>query len=188
MDCPNLYGERIDLVEISEEGLMDMFEYSKNPTFYKYMEYEFHKSIEDTKQYLNKLISRSNSDSAHYWFIYLKSEKKIIGSFGVLNIDQRRGCAEIGYGLSPSYWGKGYFHEALNLVLKFLFLDLNFHRVSAITQIDNLPSINALEKAGFKKEGTMRDYYLSYKNKLRHDAVILSILKNEFLQESVEKK
>jgi len=51
-----------------------------------------------------------------------------------------------------------------------------------------LPSINALEKAGFKKEGTMRDYYLSYKNKLRHDAVILSILKNEFLQESVEKK
>ena len=185
MKFPNLYGDRInlmDLTEIGEKGLKDMFEYSQDCSFYKYMEYEPHQSIEETRQYLNKLIKRSKSDTAHYWFIFLKSEKKIIGTFGVLNIDKRKGCAEIGYGLSSSYWGRGYFYEALVMVLKLLFLDFSFHRVSAITQIDNLASIKALKKIGFKKEGTMRDFYLSYKDKHRYDAVIMSILKYEFLQ------
>ena len=159
---------------------MDMYEYSKNPSFYKHMEYESHQSIEETRQYLKKLIGRSCSDSGHYWFIFQKVERKIIGTFGLLNIDRRKGSAEIGYGISPDYWGHGYFRETLIMVLKYLFLQLGFHRVSAITQVDNLASIKGLEKVGFRKEGIMRDYYLSLKDSRRYDAVMLSILKGEF--------
>jgi len=176
----NIYGEYIDLVEINMEGLMDMYEYSKNPSFYKHMEYKPHQSLEETRQYLKKLISRSSSDSGHYWFIFLKAEKKIIGTFGLLNIDRRKGSAEIGVGVSPDYWGHGYFFEALLMVLKHLFLQLDFHRVFAITQADNLKAIKVYEYFGFRKEGIMRDYYLSFKNRRRYDAEILAILRDEF--------
>ena len=180
MNLEQLHGTRIDLIEINKEGLMDVYAYSKNPSFYKYMEYEHHRSLDETRQYLKKLVGRSSSDSGHYWFIFLKAEKRIIGTFGLLNIDRRRGSAEIGYGISFEYWRHGYFHDTLMLVLKHLFLQLGFHRVSAITQVDNLVSIKALEKVGFRKEGIMRDYYLSLKDGRRNDAVMLAILRDEF--------
>ena len=180
MNFENIYGKRIDLIEINMEGLMDMYEYSKNPSFYKHMEYKPHQSLEETRQYLKKLIRRSCSDSGHYWFIFLKVEEKIIGTFGLLNVDRRKGNAELGYGISPDYWGQGYFHETLMMVLKYLFLQLDFHRVSVITQADNVASIKALEKVGFRKEGIMRDYYLSFKDRRRYDAEMLAILRDEF--------
>ena len=180
MNFENIYGKRIDLIEINMEGLMDMYEYSKNPSFYKHMEYKPHQSLEETRQYLKKLIRRSCSDSGHYWFIFLKVEEKIIGTFGLLNVDRRKGNAELGYGISPDYWGQGYFHETLIMVLKYLFLQLGFHRVSAITQADNIASIKALEKVGFRKEGIMRDYSLSFKDGKRYDAEMLAILRDEF--------
>ena len=180
MNFENIYGERIDLTEINMDGLMDMYEYSKNPSFYKHMEYKAHKSLEETKQYLKKLVNRSCSDSGHYWFIFLKAEKKIIGTFGLRNIDRRKGNAEIACGISPDYWGCGYFHETLMMVLKYLFLQLDFHRVSGIAQADNLASIKVLEYLGFRKEGIMRDYSLSFKDGKRYDAEILAILRDEF--------
>lgn len=174
----DLHGKRIKLSKIDESGLQDMYEYSKNPLLYRYFEYEPQKSIEETEEYLRKLIRRSESENGHYWFIKLNTGK-VIGSFGVIDIDWRRKNAEIGYGISPDYWGKGYFSEALNLILEFLFNEQNFHRIFAKTQPDNLSSIRSLERAGFKREGTMRDFYLSYDGK-RHDAVILAILRQEY--------
>ncbi len=180
MNFENIYGKRIDLIEINMEGLMDMYEYSRNSSFYKHMEYKPHQSLEETRQYLKKLIRRSCSDFGHYWFIFLKVEEKIIGTFGLLNVDRRKGNAELGYGISPDYWGQGYFHETLMMVLKYLFLQLDFHRVSAITQADNTASTKALEKVGFRKEGIMRDYSLSFKDRRRYDAEMLAILRDEF--------
>jgi ribosomal-protein-alanine N-acetyltransferase len=172
-------------MELSESGLEDMYEYSKNPQLYKYFEFEPQKTIDETREYLQKLIDRSNADNAHYWFISLAATNKIIGSFGVHDIDWRKGKAEISYGLSPHYWGKGHFHEVLKMVMKYLFDDRNFFRIHATTRHDNLPSIKALEKAGFQKEGVLRSFYLSYDGK-RHDAVILSILKPEYYSQPHE--
>lgn len=181
MNFDDLQGKRIDLIELNMEGLLDMHEYSINPSFYRYMEYEPHNSIEGTRQYLNKLINRSSSDSGHYWFIFLKDQKKIIGSFGLLNVDRRKGSAEIGYGISPDYWGHGYFNEALLLVINYLFIKLYFNRICVITQVNNAPSIKALERVGFKKEGVMREYYLSMKNSNYYDAAMLALLKSDYL-------
>lgn len=180
MDFRDLDGNRIDLVAISENGLDDMYEYSKKPEFYRYLELEPHQNIEETKKYLRKLAKRSKPGRGHYWFIKLKAENKVIGTFGVVNLDKKRSSAEIGYGLSPDYWGQGYFSEALMMVLRHLFTDLGFHRIWAKTQSDNVASIQAIEKAGFKEEGVMRDFYLSGNGKW-HDADLFSILRDEFV-------
>ncbi|HCJ65792.1 MAG TPA: hypothetical protein DHV62_00310 [Elusimicrobia bacterium] len=178
----NLRGKRINLIPISKDGLADMHEYSIKSEFYRYLEYKPFKTVEETKRYLEKLIEITKSKTGHYWFIVLKGENKIIGTFGVVNIDRKRRSAEIGYGVSPAYWGQGYFSEALMMVLKHLFIDLRFHRIFAKTRPDNLASIEGLEKAGLKKEGVMRDFYLS-SNGRRYDAAVFSILRDEFLKD-----
>jgi len=124
-------------------------------------------------------MKRSELENAHYWFISLTKPEKVIGSFGVHDIDWRKKNAEISYGLSPDYWGEGYFGETLKVALKYLFNEQKFHRIFATTRSDNLPSIKALERAGFQKEATLRDFYLSYDG-TRHNAAVLSILKPEY--------
>ena len=180
MKIQDLSSKRIDLVDlvkIGKDGLTEMHEYSIKPEFYEFLTYDPFKTIEDTSDYLDKLIKRSSLETGHYWFIKIKSEKKIIGTFCLINIDLQNGSSEIGYGLSPDYWGCGYFRESLMLVLNYLFSKLNFNKIWAKTQSNNIASIKGLEKCGFKKEGTMRDFYLSSTGE-RYDATFLSILRN----------
>jgi len=169
----------IDLVEIGKDGLADMHEYSIKPEFYEFLTYDPFKTIEDTSAYIDKLIKRSSLETGHYWFIRLNKSNKIIGTFGLMNIDLSTGSTEIGYGLSPDYWGGGYFTETLTAVVKYLFLELNFHRIWAKTQSNNIASIKSLNKCGFQKEGVLRDFYFSSEG-IRYDATILSILRDEF--------
>jgi len=179
MKFSDLHGKRITLVKINKNILSDLHEYSTNPLVYKYLEFPVFTNIKETQDYLNKLTKRSDSENAQYWSIHSIKHKKVIGTVGVLNIDWRRMNGEIGYGLSPNYWGKGYANEALNLLLKFLFSDLNFHRISATTRSDHAQSIKALEKVGMTREGVLRDYYLSHDGK-RFDASIFSTLGWEY--------
>jgi [ribosomal protein S5]-alanine N-acetyltransferase len=172
---------RISLTEINMDGLEDMHEYSSKKEFYKYLEYDNFKTIEETKNYLKKIIKRSKSNNAHYWFIRLKNTDKVIGTFGLLNINYSRKSVEIGFGLSPYYWGNGYFKEALLGVLEYLFSELKLNRICAKTQLNNLSSIKSLKNSGFQTEGIMREYYVSSDNK-KYDATLLSILSTDYFK------
>jgi RimJ/RimL family protein N-acetyltransferase len=72
--------------------------------------------------------------------------------------------------LVPSERGKGYGAEAFQLMVDYLFLSNSIVRIQAIANVRNKPAQKVLEKAGFKREGTIRklllvrgiwtDYYL----------------------------
>jgi RimJ/RimL family protein N-acetyltransferase len=63
---------------------------------------------------------------------------------------------EIGYALIPSERGKAYCSEAVKIMVDYLFLSRDIVRIQAHTHVKNAASQRALEKAGFKKEGTIR--------------------------------
>jgi ribosomal-protein-alanine N-acetyltransferase len=179
MNFKDLRGKRIFLKEVDLEILDDVHEYSTIPSFYEFLEFPPFKSLEDTKKYLKKLISRMNCKNAHYWSINTIAPKKTIGTIGVLNIDWRRMNGDFGYGLSPSHWGKGYATEAIGLVLGYLFSEPSFYKLSTMTHFNNKRSIKILEKFGLKKEGILKKYYLSYDGN-RSDAFVYSILKPNY--------
>jgi RimJ/RimL family protein N-acetyltransferase len=60
---------------------------------------------------------------------------------------------EIGITLDPAHHGCGYATEALGLVLDYLFGCLEKHRVTAITDADNLAAAVLLTRLGFRQEG-----------------------------------
>ena len=179
MKFSDLSSDRVILKEIGMYGLKDMYEYSKIESFYKFLEFPPQKSINHTEEYLNKLLRRHKRNNAHYWFVKLKKTEKIIGSFAIHDIDWRKRIGEVSYGISPIYSRKGYFSEALHAVIKYCFKDMKFHRICATTRVDNLGSIKGLSNAGFKREGTLKDYYLCHSGEY-YDAAILAILKHEY--------
>lgn len=174
-----LKGERIDLKELGMDALNDMFEYSKNPAFYSHMELLPHQTLNETKKYLTKLLARVRDGHAVYWGIHLKKSGKMIGTFGVVDIDIRGRRAQIGYGISPSFWNQGFFAESLQLTLDYCFNTIGLNRVSATTFADNQPSIKGLLRAGFREEGCLRDYYCNTDGHY-FDAMVFGLLRKDF--------
>jgi RimJ/RimL family protein N-acetyltransferase len=57
----------------------------------------------------------------------------------------------------PAQWGKGYGGEATSLMLKYSFDVLSLHRVQLHVWAGNTAGITAYEKAGFVREGLLRE-------------------------------
>ena len=175
----NINGHNFNLIELSHDYLDDMFEYSSDDRMYEHFEFPPQKNLLNTKKYLDNLIHRSNQGDAYWWFIQSKETSKVIGSFGMHEIDLRKGACEISYAISPNYWGKGAFMEVLNMVLRTLFNDFNFHRVTAITSSENFRSINALKKVGFREEGVFIDFYFDSEDR-RFNATSLALIAGQY--------
>lgn len=103
-----------------------------------------------------------------------------IGNCGLHKINWKDRDAEAGMAIGEkSFWSKGYGSEALGLLLKYGFDQLNLHRISAGAYGFNERSINTLQKNGFEIEGKAR---LSvFKNGKYWDKILLGILRDEWL-------
>ena len=64
------------------------------------------------------------------------------------------GTAEIGYGLSPEFWGKGYATEAVTAAVKWASKQPGVTAVEAETDDENTASQRVLAKSGFVPMGT----------------------------------
>ena len=83
---------------------------------------------------------------------------------GIINFtqffrDPLHACT-LGYSLAENKQGNGYMSEAASLCIRYVFDELNFHRIAANYMPRNQRSGNLLKKIGFMVEGYARDYLL----------------------------
>jgi RimJ/RimL family protein N-acetyltransferase len=83
----------------------------------------------------------------------------------------------------PNERGKGYCSEAVKIMVDYLFLSKDIGRIQAQTDPRNVASQKVLEKAGFKKEGTLRRNFFT-RGEWR-DAYIYSILREEWKEPKI---
>ena len=83
----------------------------------------------------------------------------------------------IGLSIAPAYRGKGYGTEAQKLLASYLFSTYPIMRVEATTDRENIAEQKALEKAGFTREGVMRQ--AQWRTGSWHDMVVYSKLRGE---------
>ncbi|MDX3925518.1 MAG: GNAT family protein [Shinella sp.] len=91
--------------------------------------------------------------------LFSRSEQVLLGGLTIGYI--RRGaaqCCMIGYWMGERHAGKGHMLSALNLAIPYIFSALQLHRIEAACIPDNARSIGLLEKAGFQREGYLREY------------------------------
>ncbi len=83
----------------------------------------------------------------------------LAGDIGFGSIDIRNRRAEIGYHLAPESWGRGLMARAARPLIDWAFAN-GFHRIEATVMDGNRRSERVLEKLGFEREATLRDYKL----------------------------
>ena len=90
---------------------------------------------------------------------------------------------EIFYYLLPSERGKGYGTEAAKLMVDYLFLSKDISRVQASVDTRNVSSARVVERAGFKKEATLRKSFFIHGE--WRDMLLYSILREEWKKPNI---
>jgi RimJ/RimL family protein N-acetyltransferase len=121
----------------------------------------------DTEQ-VSKSELMKEYDNPSNLFILLEAKKFIIQKkdgtrIGEIRhfLDKPHHLMELACWLVPSERKKGYATEATQLMVDYLFLSKEIARVQAIVDVRNIASQRVLEKAGFQREGTVRDGYFN---------------------------
>ena len=143
----------------------------------KYTSWYAHHSVEDTKAYVGYMASK-NEMSDYNWII--EFDNNIIGSINVCYSDEYLGIAGISYVLGYEYWGKGYITEATKTVIRFLFNDVNYRKIIAGCDSENIGSSKVMEKVGMKREAVLREH-IKRKDGTWGDDFQYCILKKEFV-------
>jgi len=90
-----------------------------------------------------------------------RDDGALIGSMGLeINTEMQR--AELGYWVGKPYWNHSYCTEAARAVLAFAFEALGLRRVFAFHFERNPASGRVMQKAGMRREGTLRKHTIKW--------------------------
>ena len=179
MGTKNLETERIFLRQLKIDDANDVFSIKGDPTFHQLQ--HCHKNIEETINWLKYLQNIYKDNDVYHWGLELKSNKKIIGEIYQVRHFNEYKRFDVAYSINKNYWNNGYATEALSSIIKYLIKTVGYNRIEANHYIDNPASGKVMEKAGMKKEGTLRQYYKHWKNGKFIDVVFYSTIRDDII-------
>ena len=155
INIPTLQTERLRLRRIEREDCNDVFSYTSDPQVPRYLLWDPHKSISDTKRYLSVINRKYKKGEFYDWGV--EYEGRLIGTVGFSRLFVQDNRGEVGYVFSSKFWGMGFATEAVKRVIKYGFETLALNRIEIRYLTDNKASLRVAEKCGMTYEGTMRE-------------------------------
>lgn len=174
---PIIESDRLVLRELRLSDAENIFAYFSKDEVTLFYDLATFTSVDQATELIHIWKSRVEEGQGLRWAITLKGSDELIGTCGFhsMSIDNNR--AEIGYEITPAYWGKGIASEAVQLMLDYGFNQLELHRIEAFIHPDHHVSRRVLLKNGMKTEGVLRDYFFE---KGRYvDGELLAIITNK---------
>ena len=156
----------------------DIFAYASDPEVARYVLWEPHKSLADTRSFLRFLRSRARAGYPSSWVVTLRDTGKVIGTIGFVWYSDENRLAELGYSFARETWNRGYATQALRAVIDAAFRALPLNRLEAQHDIRNPASGRVMEKCGLRQEGILRGRIL---NKGEYvDVALYAILRSDW--------
>ena len=148
--------ERLLLTEFTKQDVKQdvdaVAEFRKDP---RYLEYYYRPPYtrEECVRFVEKCIAWSKESPRCKFQLAItdRSNGVLLGDCGVRteSIESRRG--DIGYELSPVYWGQGFASEAVRSILQIGFEDLDLDEIEARCVVANKRSVQLLRRLGFEE-------------------------------------
>lgn len=135
----------------------DMFSnWASDPEVTRFLTWPPHSDVSVTRMLLNSWIPQYEDGGYFNWAIELKETGRVVGTIGVVRLEEAIGEAELGYCLGRAYWGRGIMPEALRAVMDYLFDTAGINRIMAGHDVNNPKSGRVMAKAGMRPEGVRR--------------------------------
>jgi ribosomal-protein-alanine N-acetyltransferase len=154
---PQLTTDRLCLRQLSTQDEEEIYQLRSNDIVNKYLDRPKAKSIDDAKDFINRINFGVNNKQSFFWAICLRENYKLIGTICLWNFSDDNSKAEIGYELLPQFHGKGIMQEAFSKVIEFGFTTLHLKSIEAWTVQQNESSIKILERNLFIRNAELEN-------------------------------
>ena len=154
-----LVSDKIHLRSINLEDVNDTYvDWMKDAEVNQYMETRFRQQTRDTiTAYVENMLANPNI------FFFAMIDPSSVNHIGniKLKVNQFHKRGEISLFIGErDFWGMGIATSAIELIRDFGLNQLGLHKLSAGCYSNNIGSICAFEKAGFKREAVLKEEYL----------------------------
>lgn len=157
-----LKTERLLLRKIKKSDYKDIFKYTSKEEVARYVTWNVHKDIKDTKKLCRMWTDELKSREKYHWAIVF--ENTVIGNIEVIGIVNH--AAFLGWQTDSKYWNMGIMTEAAAAVRDYLFGEIGFEALYASHIKENIGSGRVMQKIGMA-EITQAKYEAALKNKSR---------------------
>lgn len=179
VEFPQLETERLILREMTVDDVEFYFRHFNNNKIVEGSCFLGPENLEAAKEELKRYCTNLFKENRGIrWGIVKKRSIELVGTCGYYDWDKIAHRAEIGYDLTPVYWGQGIMTEALSATLEYGFRKMELNRIQAIIDSKNVRSIRLVERLGFKREGVLRQNSFFIGRFL--DDIVFSLLKKEW--------
>lgn len=176
MKNPFLIGERLYLRPLEEGDIPTCLRWINDPEVNRTL--SFYRPINELRE--REWFERLYRDDREIVLaIIVQGKDKHIGNIGLHGIDWKDRQAELGIMIGEKgEWDKGYGTEAVRLMLGYGFERLGLHRIYLRVYANNLRAIRCYEKAGFRREGVLRESHFAERR--YWDTIIMGLLEEEW--------
>lgn len=121
---------------------------------------------------------KANTDFTYDFAIEDLKTGKYIGGCSINECDVKNRTCVVGIMIGDKeYWGKGYGSDALKVLIKFIFEEVNMNKIKLNVFSFNNRAIACYKKVGFKEEGILKKEI--YRNGRYHDEIIMAMFKDD---------
>ena len=110
-------------------------------------------SYADERRWLDQQTSYTRGE---YQFAVEDGGGDLVGRCGLIRVDWKNRLGEIGIMIGTPYRGRGYGTEAMELLCRFAFREMNLHKLKVSVFAFNKAAIRCYEKNGFVQEGLLK--------------------------------
>lgn len=175
----NLFsGPRVRLTAVRSDDLATVAHWYEDSEFTR--QYDGSASFpRSTTRLQTALTDVDKSDTAFMFGIRLHHTDDLIGVIDLDYVLWSSGVSWLAIGIGePAYRGQGYGGEALGLLLRFAFHELNLHRLQLNVFSYNTRAIRLYERLGFTREGVLREFL--HRDGQRFDVYVYGLLAREW--------
>ena len=166
------------LVAPAEEDAALLSRWTEDADYLRALDSDYARPV-STQEIAGRLNPEQRDPNWLEFHLRTLEDDHLIGFVALHSIEWNNGSALLSIGIGePAYRGKGYGTDALQLILRYAFAELNLHRIGLDVISDNTRAIQAYKKAGFLHEGTLRSAVL--RDGRRHDRMLMGILREEW--------
>ena len=167
---------RITIRPFKREDIPKKVEWINNPDNNRFLHYDLPLEIEKTESWFDRIQHQDNRYDA-----VIVADDVPCGTIGLLSIDRKNSKAEYYIAMGETALkGKGISTEATRLLLEYTFTTLELNRIYLYTETENIAAQRLFEKAGFVKEGRVREDILSHGKFV--DRFVYGICKKDYLK------
>ena len=154
-----IYTPRLLLRRFREDDLEAFVAYRRDPDVARFQSWDTSYSIDDARAFFAQQLTLEPGQAGDWLQLAIEQRANgaLCGDCGVQVLTEQPRTAELGITLASLYQKRGVGAEALAAIIRWLFGELNVHRVFANADDRNVRMQQLLERLGFRLEARFID-------------------------------